>query len=147
MTKSEKLYAAFRYVQNTFSEHSPRVPHYTGEDWPIIYANDMFVDDGGNCCSYAAAFGYMAAAIGYDTVYCCNSGGHGWTEIDGKIYGAFTPYTEEDEIEGDVEFIILEIIDDEDGEQCTLKTVDDEELYTKIGDEFMKLFTEEFDEE
>lgn len=68
-------------------------------------------------------------------------------EIDGKIYGAFTPYTEEDEIEGDVEFIILEIIDDEDGEQCTLKTVDDEELYTKIGDEFMKLFTEEFDEE
>ena len=68
-------------------------------------------------------------------------------EIDGKIYGAFTPYTEEDEIEGDVEFIILEIIDDEDSEQCTLKTVDDEELYTKIGDEFMKLFTEEFDEE
>ena len=86
MTKSEKLYACFRYVQNTFSEHSPRVPHYTKEDWPIIYADDMFVDDGGNCCSYAAAFGYMAAAIGYDTVYCCNSGGHGWTEIDGKIY-------------------------------------------------------------
>jgi len=68
-------------------------------------------------------------------------------EIDGKVYGAFTPYTEEDEVEGDVEFIILEIIDDEDGEQCTLKTVDDEELYTKIGDELMKLFTEEFDEE
>jgi len=41
----------------------------------------------------------------------------------------------------------LEIIDDEDSEQCTLKTVDDEELYSKIGDEFMKIFTEEFDEE
>ena len=69
------------------------------------------------------------------------------TEIDGKVYGAFTPYTEEDETDGEVEFIILEIIDDEDSEQCTLKTVDDDELYTKIGDEFMKLFTEEFDEE
>lgn len=68
-------------------------------------------------------------------------------EIDGKIYGAFTPYTEEDEVDEEVEFIILEIIDDEDGEQCTLKTVDDEELYAKIGDEFVKIFTEEFGDE
>lgn len=68
-------------------------------------------------------------------------------EFDGKIYGAFTPYTEEDEADEEVEFIILEIIDDEDGEQCTLKTVDDEELYAKIGDEFVKIFTEEFGEE
>ena len=50
-------------------------------------------------------------------------------------------------VDEEVEFIILEIIDDEDGEQCTLKTVDDEELYAKIGDEFVKIFTEEFGEE
>ena len=69
-------------------------------------------------------------------------------EFEDKMYAALTPYTEEDELgEDDVEFIILEVIDDEESEQCTLKTVDDEELYTKIGDEFMKIFTEEFDEE
>lgn len=69
-------------------------------------------------------------------------------EFEDKMYAALTPYTEEDELdEDDVEFIILEVIDDEESEQCTLKTVDDEELYSKIGDEFMKVFTEEFDDE
>ena len=69
-------------------------------------------------------------------------------EFEDKMYAALTPYTEDDEMDDEnVEFIILEVIDDEESEQCTLKTVDDEELYTKIGDEFMKIFTEEFDEE
>ncbi|MBQ8614022.1 MAG: DUF1292 domain-containing protein [Ruminiclostridium sp.] len=68
-------------------------------------------------------------------------------EFEDKMYAALTPYTEEDELDDDVEFIILEVIDDPDSEQCTLKTVDDEELYTKIGDEFMKVFTEEFGDE
>ncbi len=69
-------------------------------------------------------------------------------EFEEKTYAALTPYTEEDELEDeDVEFIILEVIDEPESEQCTLKTVDDEELYTKIGDEFMKIFTEAFGEE
>ena len=42
----------------------------------------MFVDGAGNCFSYGAAFAYMAKAIGYKNVYCCNSGGHGWAEVD-----------------------------------------------------------------
>ena len=25
-------------------------------------------------------------AIGYENVYACNSGGHGWAEIEGKVY-------------------------------------------------------------
>lgn len=70
-------------------------------------------------------------------------------ELDGKVYAALTPYTEEDELpeDEDVEFIILELIDDPESDQCTLKTVDDEELYTKIGDAFTALFAEEFGEE
>lgn len=69
-------------------------------------------------------------------------------EVDGRSYAALTPYTEEDELEEEeIEFIILEICDDGEGDECTLKTVDDEELYTKIGDEFLKLFSEEFPEE
>ncbi len=86
MTKAQKLKACFDYCKKTYNEFNPRIPHYKGMDWPIVYANDMFVGKGGNCFSYAAAFAYMAKAIGYTEVYCCNSGGHGWAEIDGKIY-------------------------------------------------------------
>ncbi|MDE6024989.1 MAG: hypothetical protein K2G45_05990 [Lachnospiraceae bacterium] len=85
MTKKQKLKVCFDYVK-TYTECRPRTPHYLGMDWPIIYANDMFINGAGNCCSYAAAFAYMAKAIGYEEVYCCNSGGHGWAEIDGLIY-------------------------------------------------------------
>lgn len=70
------------------------------------------------------------------------------TELDGKMYAALTPYTEDDELsDEDVEFIILEVIDDPESELCTLKTVDDEELYTRIGDEFMKIFSDAYDDE
>ncbi len=85
MTKEEKLKVCFQYVQK-YKESRPRTPHYLGMDWPVLYANDMFLKGTGNCFSYAASFAYMAKAIGYKEVYCCNSGNHGWTEIDGLIY-------------------------------------------------------------
>lgn len=68
-------------------------------------------------------------------------------EVDGRNFAALTPYVEDDEADEDIEFIILEVIDDENEEQCTLKTVDDEELYSKIGDAFMEMFSEKFGEE
>ena len=86
MTKQEKLKAAFKYVQGAYTERNPRVPHYHGDGWVELYANDMFVRRTGNCCSYGAAFAYMAKAIGYKNTYACNSGGHGWAEIEGKVY-------------------------------------------------------------
>ena len=86
MTKEQKLRACFNYLQTETYECNPRVPHYRGMDWPIVYANDIFKTGGGNCLSYAAAFGFMAKAIGYTDVYGCHSGGHGWTEIGGLIY-------------------------------------------------------------
>ncbi len=86
MTREEKLRVCFDYVKVAYPEIKPRIPHYLGMDWPVIYANDMFINGAGNCCSYAAAFAYMAKAIGYEEVYCCNSGGHGWAEIDGLVY-------------------------------------------------------------
>ena len=86
MTKEQKLKACFDYCKREYYEYRPRTPHYKGMDWPIVYANDMFIVGGGNCLSYGAAFAYMAKAIGYEEVYCCHSGGHGWAEIDGLIY-------------------------------------------------------------
>ncbi len=86
LTKSEKLRICFNYSKNAYVEKNPRIPHYRGMDWPEIYANDMFVRGTGNCFSYGASFAYMAKAIGYEEVYACHSGGHGWAEVDGLVY-------------------------------------------------------------
>ena len=85
MTQEEKLKACYDYVQK-MTELNPRLPHYTGEDWPMIYAEDVFMNKEGNCLSFASALAYMAKALGYKDVYVCSSGEHGWAEIDGLIY-------------------------------------------------------------
>ena len=33
-----------------------------------------------------ATSAWMAKAAGYENVYACNSGGHGWAEVDGLVY-------------------------------------------------------------
>ena len=86
MTAMEKLEACFVYCKQTYGESRARTPHYNGLDWPVVYANDMFVNGRGNCFSYAAAFAYMAKAIGCEEVYACNSGGHGWAEVEGRVF-------------------------------------------------------------
>lgn len=62
-----------------------------------------------------------------------------------RKYIAVTPFTEDetdDEDSGD--FTILEMTDDPDDEEsCILKTVDDEELYSEIGEVFLEKFAEE----
>ena len=86
MTKKEKLKASFRYLQKITTEKNPRIPHYRGKNWELMYANDIFVNRIGNCMSYGAAFAFMAKAIGYEEVYCVNSGGHGWAEVEHLVY-------------------------------------------------------------
>ena len=86
MSKSEKLRKCYVHIRDSYVEYNTRVPDYTGMDWPVVYANDIFVRKGGDCLSCGAAFAYLAKAVGYDNAYGCHSGGHGWAEVDGKIY-------------------------------------------------------------
>ena len=88
MTRDEKRKTIFTFMLSyaNLPEYNPRIPHYHGDDWPIIYANDVFVNNGGNCISFGAAFAYMGKALGYKDVYACHSGGHGWAELEGLIY-------------------------------------------------------------
>ncbi len=68
--------------------------------------------------------------------------------IDDHIYVALLPLGEDDDYEEDAEFTILEMTDDPDDEEnCILRTVDDEELYVRIGDAFLERFAEFDDEE
>ena len=91
LSKSQRLRILFDYITgDVYTEMNPRLPDYTGMDWPIIYANDLLLNDEGNCMSYAALFGFLAKAIGYDNIYACYGGtvlaGHSWAEINGLVY-------------------------------------------------------------
>ena len=86
MTKDEKLKAAFDYIRENYLEGVPHDPPYRESDWPVVCANDIYVNGKGDCFSYGAAFAYMCRAIGCSEVYACNSGGHGWAQAEGKVY-------------------------------------------------------------
>ena len=86
MTKDEKLRAAFDYIKGAYLEGVLHDPPYNEPDWPVVCANDLFVEGKGDCFSYGAAFAFYGKAIGCEECYACNTGGHGWAEIDGKAY-------------------------------------------------------------
>lgn len=88
MSMNDKLWACLNYVISVNgSRGNPRIPHYRGMDWPLVYANDVFgVRNGGNCFSYAAAFAWLAKGCGGKNVFACSDGGHAWAEVDGKLY-------------------------------------------------------------
>ena len=86
MTKAQRLRAVWNHLTTAYGECSPRSFGSFSMSWVETYANDIFVNGKGDCFSYAAAFAYLAKAAGYDNSYACNSGGHGWTEIDGLVY-------------------------------------------------------------
>lgn len=86
MSQEEKLRVCFDYVRDHYWECVPRIPNLQEPGWQVVYANDLLAGDGGNCLSFAATFAYMAKAVGYEEVYACNSGSHGWAEVDGRVY-------------------------------------------------------------
>lgn len=88
MTREEKLRASFLYIQddNHYLEGVLHDPPYNEMDWPVVCANDLFKQGMGDCFSYGAAFAFYGKAIGFENCYACNTGGHGWAEIDGKAY-------------------------------------------------------------
>ena len=88
MSREEKLRAAFEYCKrdDVFLEGVLHDPPYNEMDWPVVCANDLFVEGMGDCFSYGAAFAFIGKAIGYEECYACNTGGHGWAEINGRAY-------------------------------------------------------------
>ena len=86
MNKAQRLRACFNYVKKNYTYYTWREFTYK-PNWEKDFAEDMFFRNGrGDCFSYAAAFAYLAGAVGMKNVYVISSGGHGWTEINGKVY-------------------------------------------------------------
>ena len=91
MSKSQKLQVCFNWVIKGYYNIWRRFDQ-GGTNWPATFANDHFLHRNGDCISDAAAFGYLAKAIGYKNVYVCadavrsNNNAHAWTEINGYVY-------------------------------------------------------------
>lgn len=85
MTKSEKLKKTFDYLKANYRYRgSPKFMHT--KHWEQDYALSMFEDGHGSCYAYGASFAFLANAVGCKGCYAISSGGHGWAEVDGKIY-------------------------------------------------------------
>ncbi len=90
MSQAEKLKKCFDWVIS--KPYVTRRTFANTAGWPALYANDHFLLGGGNCFADAAAFAYLAKALGYKKVYVCvdcdGSGGrgHAWAEINGLAY-------------------------------------------------------------
>ncbi|MDO5423141.1 MAG: transglutaminase domain-containing protein [Eubacteriales bacterium] len=90
MTEAQKLRACFDWVMKKPYATIRTFSNFDG--WPAVYANDHFVKGRGNCQSDAAAFAYLAKALGYTEVYVCvdsdgtGGAGHSWAEIQGLVY-------------------------------------------------------------
>ena len=88
MSKAQKLRRCFNWVMKKYYITKRKFTSAPG--WIPLYANDHFHGKGGTCLSDAAAFGYLAKAVGYKNVYACldspRAGGHAWTEINGRVY-------------------------------------------------------------
>lgn len=85
MAKSEKLRKSFDYLLSHYKYRgAPSFEH--SDQWEQEYAMAMFDEGHGNCYAYAAAFAFLANAVGYKECYAVSSGGHGWAEVNGKVY-------------------------------------------------------------
>lgn len=88
MTQDQKLCSCYNYIVNNTSYS--RTYETPSGDWTKGYAAEVYTTGKGNCYRYAAAFAYLAKALGYDTkvitgVIGASRGGynpHGWVEVN-----------------------------------------------------------------
>ncbi len=85
MEKYEKLRKSFEYLVSHY-KYRGELTFYKTEHWEQDYALSMFTEGHGNCYAYGAAFAFLANAVGCKECYAVSSGGHGWAEVDGKVY-------------------------------------------------------------
>ena len=86
-SRHDKLARGFYYLKDDCYESLTRnFSYYDG--WHRAMALDVFDYATGSCFSYGAALAYYANALGYGSCNIISSGGHGWAEINGRVYDA-----------------------------------------------------------
>ncbi|MCD7716866.1 MAG: hypothetical protein LUI39_10515 [Lachnospiraceae bacterium] len=84
-TKAQKLKACFQYLIKNYKYKGSPIFNKTN-NWAVDNAASLFANKHGSCYEFGAAFAFIANAVGYKNCYAVSSGGHGWAEINGKVY-------------------------------------------------------------
>ena len=85
MTREQKLKACFRYIVSC--NYGDGGDFVGGSNWDVYYGSRVLSRRRGDCFGFGCAVAYLADAVGY-TSYAVSSGGHGWAEVNGKVYDA-----------------------------------------------------------
>lgn len=83
--KSVKLKKTWDYFQKNYL-YRGELTFRNGSDWEADYARNVFLTKRGNCYGLGAAWAFLASACGYSKSYAVSSGGHGWAEINGRVF-------------------------------------------------------------
>ncbi|MBQ6361475.1 MAG: hypothetical protein IJJ25_10085 [Lachnospiraceae bacterium] len=83
--KEVKLKKTWNYFQKNYL-YRGELKFRNGANWDVSYARSVFLTKKGNCYGLGAAWAYLAGACGYAESYAVSSGGHGWCEINGRVY-------------------------------------------------------------
>lgn len=86
-SKKQKLEKCFRWIfKFPYKRYRilRKVKNHAG--WELDFAEDIFVRRQGCCVSEASAFAFLAKECGYENTYLCDDTGHGWTEINGRVF-------------------------------------------------------------
>lgn len=84
-TEKKKLRVCYNVLRDRYPERSLR-GFSARAGWHRTFALDILQKGAGDCNSYGAAFAYIANAIGCKNCKVIASGGHGWAEVNGKVY-------------------------------------------------------------
>ncbi len=88
-SREDKLYKCFKWVESLqYKQYRTFAKAYEefGDDWDVVFANDIFENKQGCCVSEAAAFAFLAKECGSDDVYVCSDSSHGWARIGDRLY-------------------------------------------------------------
>ena len=85
MTLVQKLRKAYDYEMSHYYIKGSPTFHYD-QNWGLTYAARIYWDKHGACYEFGALYAYFANACGAKDARAVSSGGHGWAEVDGRVF-------------------------------------------------------------
>ena len=84
MTTMQKMKKSYDWERKNFYIKGSHKFHASAH-WDLVYAKRMMKDSHGACFEWGALYAYLANAAGAKKCYSVSSGGHGWSEVEGKV--------------------------------------------------------------
>ena len=87
MSKMDKLKAAFNFAKHKKEDSFGTLQRAKyGDNWYLHYAEFFLNNDRADCYTRGCGLAFLANAIGCKNVKCCANWGHGFCEINNKVF-------------------------------------------------------------